>query len=422
MFANTLKSSEYFAISRRLEQYHSIFYKMWEMGYPTFTKKVGGQPIETACVTFNKEGEFMGFCFNPDFWDKLTDYDRIFVIAHESLHVLLNHGIRMKGTLAPYNNMAMDIVVHNILFGQMMFDFDSLSKFLRDMLCTIESCFKQDAPYIEKDECFEYYYKELMKRQSCGPAFDSHETLVIHGSKQLKELLDKLGEQLSPDECRGLERLVEFVEQKEQELKEYLEAGPMGGSEVARVKVKYNPKPKWETVIKKWSLKYARDFKDKEQWARKNRRTMTLSSSLILPSDVEVEHYEDKRIKVWFFQDTSGSCAKFKDRFFTAAASLPKERFEMRLFCFDTAVYETTLESGKLYGFGGTMFTCIEEKVQQLMKNENIPYPEAIFVITDGYGNLVKPEKPKKWYWFLSENYTACIPKESPIFNLRDFE
>lgn len=50
-------------------------------------------------------------------------------------------------------------------------------------------------------------------------------------------------------------------------------------------------------------------------------------------------------------------------------------------------------------------------------------YPEAVFVITDGYGNRVKPARPEKWYWFLTPGGSRyCIPKECNIYNLQDYE
>ena len=49
-------------------------------------------------------------------------------------------------------------------------------------------------------------------------------------------------------------------------------------------------------------------------------------------------------------------------------------------------------------------------------------YPDAVFVITDGYGDPVKPEFCKKWYWFLSHNYRACIPKECNVYDLKNYE
>ena len=83
---------------------------------------------------------------------------------------------------------------------------------------------------------------------------------------------------------------------------------------------------------------------------------------------------------------------------------------------FDTKVYETTIESRRLYGFGGTSFDIIEDYIQSYIKKNNLKYPEAVFVITDGCGNSVNPQIPKNWYWFLSKNYITYIPKESNKF------
>jgi predicted metal-dependent peptidase len=85
-------------------------------------------------------------------------------------------------------------------------------------------------------------------------------------------------------------------------------------------------------------------------------------------------------------------------------------------------VEETSLKSNKIYGGGGTSFNIMENKIQSIMKSENKKYPKAVFVITDGYGNKVSPEKPEKWYWFLSANYTHYIPSQSKTYKLSDFE
>jgi hypothetical protein len=184
-------------------------------------------------------------------------------------------------------------------------------------------------------------------------------------------------------------------------------------------------KKKWETVIKRWVNRFIKHSdRDHEQWARVNRRFVGLQSNLFLPSEMEIDEREEikKKIKVIFFQDTSGSCSHFAERFFKAAKSLPKERFDMELYCFDTQVYKTSLESGKLYGFGGTSFEILERKVEEICKGNFRKYPKAVFVITDGYGDAIHPKKPRNWYWFLSTTYTSCIPKECNIFQLSDFE
>ena len=123
--------------------------------------------------------------------------------------------------------------------------------------------------------------------------------------------------------------------------------------------------------------------------------------------------------------DTSGSCADLAPRFWRAANSLPKEKFNVHYYCFDTQVYklkDSDINAGKLYGFGGTCFIAIENFIQKSIKKEGKKYPAAVFVLTDGYGTNVKPQDAKKWYWFLSEDNKSCIPKESHTFSLKDFE
>jgi hypothetical protein len=147
-------------------------------------------------------------------------------------------------------------------------------------------------------------------------------------------------------------------------------------------------------------------------------------NNMFLPSEMEIEEKEDvkKRIKVMFFQDTSGSCIHLAERFFKAAKSLPTERFDIEMFCFDTQVYKTSLTSGKLYGFGGTSFSILERYIINQCKGDMRKYPKAVFVITDGYGDCIDPKYPKRWYWFLDPYYTNCIPKKCNTFNLSDFE
>jgi hypothetical protein len=207
------------------------------------------------------------------------------------------------------------------------------------------------------------------------------------------------------------------------------EAGSMPGNLEITVKVGFvKKKKKWETVIKKWANTFLKqNDKDHEQWARVNRRFVGIQSSMsnmFLPSEMEIEEREEekRKIKVVFFQDTSGSCSHLAERFFKAAKSLPTDRFEVELYCFDTRCYKTSLESGKLYGFGGTSFSILEQEVMKLCKGDLSKYPKAIFVITDGYGDPINPKKPKNWYWFLSHDYKHYIPDKCNIFKLNDFE
>lgn len=162
-----------------------------------------------------------------------------------------------------------------------------------------------------------------------------------------------------------------------------------------------------------------------ERWERVNPRySQIISNEIHLPTNCKVlEEYKEKnKIDVFFFLDTSGSCINLKDRFFKAAKSLDPKKFNIRLFCFDTMVQETTLESGRVWGGGGTSFSIIERHIQSVITSEKKKYPKAVFLVTDGMGDNVIPEKPERWYWFLSYNYKQYIPAKSKTFMLSDYE
>ena len=58
-----ISRSEWFNISAGLEEFHAVFYKVWQMGRPHFT-----EDVETAAVQFDETGNFVWFHFNPKFW------------------------------------------------------------------------------------------------------------------------------------------------------------------------------------------------------------------------------------------------------------------------------------------------------------------------------------------------------------------
>lgn len=445
-----IPTEEWMKIARDLECHHAVFYKFWEMGKPIFS-----DAVETAAVQFDQTGDFVIFHFNPKFWNSLNHYNKLFVICHEALHVILNHGIRISdaGINRQATNAALDVVVNHSLLRDFGFDRNSIHN--EENLCWIDTVFKSRNPLPPDDEMFEFYYNLFDKvygpgggrgdgqgrgDNSLGGHSDGQGTVDDHSFMQEGEgdgesgdwdkVVEKLNEGISEEEKEGIKGVVKkhFQDGSNPSKKTNQPAGTgTGGIWTFAGKKKVKKKKKWETVIKKWSKKYLKsDYKEVEQWARLNRRMTMLPRDMFLPSEMEIdEQFEDEqRIKVYFFLDTSGSCFGLKDRFFNAALSLPPERFDIRLFCFDTQVQETTLESRKVYGGGGTSFDIIEKRVQEEKKKEEKgKYPEAVFVITDGYGTPVKPEQSNKWYWFLTSGGSkSYIPKDSHTFNLGDYE
>jgi predicted metal-dependent peptidase len=433
-----ISTEKFFQIAQDLEIYHGIFSRIWQMGKP-----ISDTSIPTAAVRFDRDGGFFSFCFNPDYFKTLDDYNLKFVICHEALHVILNHGYRGYGLEPQLANISMDVVINESLVTNFGFDRNRITN-SKD-LCWYNTIFKDED--VEQDKSFEYYYDLLYNKvldSGSSADMDSEGNMKLPGSMggnqktvdqhdgfgsehqdQIDEKLDDACDKLSSDERNQLKDIVEKL--LDDDTKQSLQAGSGAGGLTKIMSLeKVKTKRKWETVIKRWAQQYMkRNDKNHEQWARINRRFVTLSRDMFIPTEMEIDNFEEEkhRIKVIFFLDTSGSCIDLADRFWKAAKSLPESRFDIQLCCFDTSVYETSLKTGKLYGFGGTSFHILEDYIQKYKKEKNKgKYPDAIFVVTDGYGDPVKPEFCKKWYWFLSYNYRACIPKECNIYDLKDYE
>lgn len=397
---------DFYGISRKLEGHHAIFYKFWELGKPYFT-----EAIPTAAVQFDRTGKCINFLFNPTFWKELSEYQRLFVIGHECLHVILNHGARILNTDDPERcNICLDVVVNHLLVDS--FGFDEKIVDPKKKYCWIDTVFKNQG--VESGQNFEYYYNRLMSKTK-QILIDIHEMLSYD---DVSEVLKKLGESLSKEELDALREIIETHNAGAE-----MRGDGSGGGLQTMDTDPVPKKKKWETVIRHWTQKHLQNEIDSfEQWARKDRRMSMMPTGVLLPSEVEMEEKPDNRIVVYFFLDSSGSCKNLAPRFWRAAKSVPDDRFDKRLFCFDTRVYPVDLKEGKLYGFGGTSFDILESYIQKEMKERRTKYPDAVFVVTDGFGTRVSPEKPKNWYWFLSHDYRYCIPKESNIFDLRNFE
>jgi predicted metal-dependent peptidase len=404
---STISTEEFNEISRELERHHGLFYQFWSLGRPVFV-----DDIPTAAVQFDCAGDCVLFMFNPEYWNKLCNYERCFVIAHECLHVSLNHGVRTIGIVDGPVNECLDVVVNELLVDKFGFDRSKLSD--GEDYCWVDTVFPKEKD-MPKDKSFEYYYSKAN-----NPNVKINSSLVdVHSylsAEEWDQIVEKINEELSDEEKAGLKDIIEkghFSNNRSGQ------SGTGLWTFVSENSAK--KKKKWETVIKKWSRKFlSSSLRDVEQWGRLNRRFNTLAAELFIPSEMEDEFADEKKIEVWFFLDSSGSCVSFAQRFYDAAHSLPHDKFNIKLFSFDTTVYPLEISGKKLRGGWGTSFTVIEKYIQS--ESDDGGYPEAVFIITDGYGNSVHPEKPERWHWFLTSQYKQCIPPECHIFNLLDFE
>jgi predicted metal-dependent peptidase len=430
--------NEILEITEEFCSLNPLFYTAWMLGTPRFTTDTR---IETACVRYDPEGNAVNYEFNQEFWNKLTTYERAFLFSHEILHVYLNHGHRSSFKQEDHDitNIAMDIVINEMLVNEFKFDRTQLP-FLTDNLCFFNNVFPDLNPAHHLGKSFEYYYNLLKKKTPPTSSLtiisnsmtgngqggqngksDDKDKQNGPSSEDIQNVGDLLKEYISntmSDESK--KELAKMLNEVSNTVAGGLQAGVGAGThfiDCSNIKVKRQMT--WIGLIKKITFR-AMAFKDVERWAPRNRRVQHLTSDLYLPSYFEDEDLEKYKPSLFVFLDVSGSCQSYSQKFFSAMKSIPRDKFVIRTFSFDDYVREVVGTS--MYGWGGTNFSIIERKIQELMISEKIRYPDMVFVITDGYGTQVSPAKPTRWYWFLTEGSTKeYIPKECNTYKLTEY-
>lgn len=421
-------------IAKHLDNSHSLFRKFWDLGDPTFTDK-----IPTAAVGFNDQGELIEYLFNEEFWNKLPTYDRAFVIAHEMLHILLEHGKRIvdKNANRDIANKAMDICVNGLLVDNFGFDRSKLviEQVIGSPLCWYDTFFK-DSKIVKKNREAEYYYNMLMKLEKSGKyqmpnasTVDSH-LAGNEASKVLKNVISNVKESIEGDK-KICDIITGFSENKDnKELQKIISdaklAGFGSGQWLAVMERKVSFSKKWNNLIKRKDVVCpVYDIVDMETFLKKSKRLQyAMPDDICLPSESMMEEIviDKDKIQVFMFLDISGSCLAFKDDFYEAYKTIDRRRFAVRIFSFDTSVEELDSKKAQVYGSGGTNFGIIEQCVQKIKKEEKLDKYPHVFVLTDGWGTKVNPQIPENWCWFMTKVHsTEYIPKKSRIFKIEDY-
>jgi predicted metal-dependent peptidase len=412
---NKFLYKEYLEVAKDLEGYNTIFQKFWGMGRPFFTKS-----IPTAAVGWDKNGNLDRYLFNPDFWEESDRILRSFVVAHECLHVVLDHYSRffsqedLTEKERKKRNIATDIVINHLLLDCMELNQSQVDPIDPETgkrkYCWINTIFKPNT--VLKNKSSEYYLEMLEDENNLQFDFNKQQEVDCHiyldknGKISVDDFIKTIFGDMSPEE-------------KEQIKKNILRSADIGDKNLILDVFKKKNK-KWETIIKNWSLKNDND-KDEESWIFRDKKIINLPASISMPSRISVQ--DKNKENVFFFLDTSGSCAHLADRFWKAALSLDETKFNVNLCCFDTKVYEVNLKDKQLYGFGGTSFDIIDEYLQKTIQDKKIKKHPTVFVITDGYGNDISPKKPNMYHWFITEGgSTECIDKGCKTYDLKDFE
>lgn len=420
----------------QLTDYHRLFYTVFELGIPIYTEQV-----ETAAVGLNMGTGKINFMMNPKFFFSLGNKEQLFIICHEAMHVLLSHIDRsLRYDLDSYlSNIAQDIVINETLVNEFGFFRESLDFGL--ILCFIDTIFTKEQimkHQIVPGKSFEFYYdlliqyKEEILKEAVILDFhldgnasnddmvlkDGEGNIIVEIPKEIADsIANKIGHNLSQED---LEDLLDALKDSYQ-----LGGTGQGGNDL-KVKLEGKKKRPWERLIKNKIASLQKTvIKNQETFKFRPRRIVNLPEELYLPETKEDEIKENDRFNIVFFIDASGSCSNYQNKFFNLVKTIPEEKFNVRVYSFDTNTYLLDMKNLKTKGGGGTMFNILEERIQDLKMNEKEykkKYPDLVFVLTDGDGNDVYPEKPDRWYFLLTQNSTRNIPSKANIILIRNFE
>lgn len=335
--------------------------------------------IDTARIVLKNEDFTLEI--NPKFWNQLDLNGKAFVVAHEIVHILLNHISRGKELPQKIMNIAADAVTNFTLMHTLDFEIpasleDQIVTFSSLNLSAIsDSSMETVASHLEESACEQILSVIVWPRDH---AF-SDEKDKSSADKALRKILAHLPEHMVDQlywtevgqDIKG-KRIAETSTAAAQSIINYFKRGRCGKTSG-----------------------YA------DSWKREPRR---LSGDLLLP-DLE-EDFPVQGAKIYIYMDSSGSMTGLSEMVSTCATELERKGLSVKRFWFDTRVYPT--ERNRWHGGGGTDFNCV---INHAEKENNVDF---YLVITDGFSCEVCARQPRKWLWLITDGGTNHAISKMP--------
>jgi len=313
--------------------------------------------IPTAAVDGKK------FYYNPDFVQKLTDDELVFLVGHEVGHCVWQHFLRRGDRRRDVWNMAGDFVINQILVDE------RIGAQIKAVPILLDSKYRGMAS--------EEVYDDLMAN-----AVKVQATLDIHmdgdGSEEGEGKGKSFGEPLTEEEKKALsDELKEAVLQAAQASG----AGNVPKGFQRLINDITAPKMSWRDVLK---IQLNSIIKNDYSFMRPNRKGWHIGAVLpgMLPGD---------EVNIAVAIDTSGSISESMLKDFLGEVAGIMDQFDaytVRIFQFDTSVYgeeiftsdlNGDIRTYEIRGGGGTDF----EVIFTHLKKEDVT-PNQLIVFTDG--------------------------------------
>jgi predicted metal-dependent peptidase len=299
--------------------------------------------------------------FNPDFMESLDDEEILFVLAHEVMHMALEHGLRQQARNHVVWNIACDYALNLVLK-------ESGFKIWSKALCS--DAFKDKSA----DQIYDIINQAKQKQQGGGggksggvgqPGGEHHSPML----GDLKDDPKNVDPAQQAKVKRGIQQKVAAAACQARL------AGKLSGSLERLVGEILDPKVPWSHVLRDYMTRVT---KDDEVWNKRNRRF----ANVYLPA-----RHSEKMGEIVLIGDTSGSISNEEIcKYMTEAGAIAEDVHpeRIRIIWADAQVKgEQVFEDGELIvpkpvGGGGT------DMRKPLKKAEKYD-PECVILFTDGY-------------------------------------
>lgn len=306
--------------------------------------------------------DFRNFYFNRDFFENLSPRQVEFVVAHEILHCVYDHMMRVENRERKIWNIAADYCVNGLL--------------------------KRER--IGEDPPVKFFYDRKYDGWSAEQVYD--EIFSKYDDEELAALGQLLDEHLDPDQDKDgkspkyskeeLKKIRDEIKEAMIQAAQAAGAGNVPGDISRMIKEMTEPKMNWRELLRQ---QIQSTIKSDFSFSRPNRKGQL--SGAILPGNnfqtsidicvgIDMSGSISDTMASDFLGEVKGIMEEFKD-------------FQIKIWCFDTRVYNEQdfdsysaddIDSYEVAGGGGTEFDCNWD----YMKEHNI-VPKKFVMFTDGY-------------------------------------
>lgn len=397
-------------------------------------KPIWDASVSTAAVVVPKSGakdrNNFRFVFNPEFAASLPMEHFAFVLAHETMHILLYHlTLSLNFDDKEIFNIAADCVINDFL--------TSSGLEAPSGLCVGEEIVGFNCSNSTVTEVYNIIENNPELQEQLGLGGSERRWVVIddhswmNSPQSIQDFIDAMADSgYTPDKLP--DDLEEILNETINQYEKTQMAGKGTGQEEFMKEQKITLK--WIELLQKVDPDMFRmpgaGPKPLSSFRRPRRKLagMFEYSDAILPSletpdSKDMSRRSDRKPHIVLALDTSGSIGtETANKFLNLAKSIPTDKVEISACTFQTSYMPLDLDKPK-WRSGGTDFSAIEGFIRNdVLKKNDGKYPSAVIVVSDGYAGFYDQRKPtvdqaKNWTWLLLDSYQ----RDSARSSLRHF-